>query len=153
MLNNSLFLNRSRDEASKLSKAFCIYEVTSLELSGDRSIVNVNYLPISTTDIVISFLSTVPAFQVYSANNTPCNHWWNLPLSAEFFFYMLFKYLWNPSFLIYLWMTLATACTRISTVSWKVFLEIPEKVHMHPQQSFLGAQMEQVIFPKAYRAA
>ena len=66
----------------------------------------------------------------------PCNHWWRLTLSAELIFCALFKYLRNTSFLITLCFTLATVCTGISKVYWKVFLNIPEKFHLHPQICF-----------------
>ena len=49
-LNSFLCLNRSGDVASKLSNAFCYSGVPSLDLAGDKSIVNGNYLPIATTD-------------------------------------------------------------------------------------------------------
>ena len=38
----------------------------------------------------------------------------------------LFNYQKNPSFLIALWLPISNACTRISKVSWKLFLNIPE---------------------------
>ena len=75
-----------RDQASKWSNACFSSELPSIKLDGDRSIVNGNYVSIANTDQEISVPSTGPAFQAYSANNTPCNHWWKLPLSAEFIF-------------------------------------------------------------------
>ena len=134
MLNISLCLNISGDSASNWYKACCPSELPPLNLSGDRSIGNGKYLPISTTDQEMPFLSTGPTCQEYSTKNTPCNHWWSPPLSSEFIFCNFFKYLWNPSFIIYFWFPLETACTGIIKVSWRLFLDIPEKVHLHPQQ-------------------
>ena len=50
MLNIYFFLKIIGHVASQLSKDFCTYEVTSLEISGDRSIVNGNSMPIAATD-------------------------------------------------------------------------------------------------------
>ena len=82
ILNNSLCLNISGCEASKWSKDCCTYEVPSLDLSGDRSIVNGKSLPMATTDWIIPVPSTGPAFQAYRAKTTHCNHWLRLPLST-----------------------------------------------------------------------
>ena len=70
-VKNSLRLNRSGDASSKLSKACFPSEIPSLNLYGDRSIVNDKYLLISTTDQAISLLYTGPELQAYSAKNTP----------------------------------------------------------------------------------
>ena len=146
MLNNSICLNRSGDWSSKWSNVCCHSKVSSLDLTGDRSIGNWNSVMISTTYWSILVPSTGPAFQTYSANNMHCDHWWSLPFSADFILHTLFKNLWNPSFLIALWLFLATACIVIRKVSWKFFLDIPEKVQLHPPQSFWGAQMEHRSF-------
>ena len=142
MLNRFLCLNISGDEASKWSNSCCPSKVSFPDLYYDRSIVNDNSLPIATTDWAISVLCNGPALQAHIAKNTPCKHWWSLPFSTEFVLCNLFKYLWNPSFMISLWFPLATACTEISKFYWKLFLNIPEKNHLHPQQSFLESQME-----------
>ena len=146
MLNNYLCLNMSGDAASKLTNDCCLSEVPPLNIAGDRSIGNGNYLPIATTDWSMSVPSTGTTLKVYSAKNTPCNHLWRLTLPFEFIFFTLFKYLWNLSFIIALWLPLATTCTGISKTYWKVFLNIPEKFHLHPPQSFLESQMEQRSF-------
>ena len=91
MLNNYICLNIIGDAASKWSNACCHYEVPFLNLAGDSSIGNGNSLPIATTDKSISVLSTGPAFQAYSAKNTPWKHWLRLPLSTYFIFCTLFK--------------------------------------------------------------
>ena len=91
MLNNSLCLNRSGDASSEWYKACCPSGLPFLKLYGDRSIVNGNSLPVTTTDWSIPAQSTRPAFQYYSAKNTTCDHCWSLPLSAEFIFYNLFR--------------------------------------------------------------
>ena len=142
ILNSSPCLNRSGDEASKWYKACYYYEVTPLErsgvtpldLSGDRSIGNENYLTIATTNQEISVPPTGPEFQAYRAKNAPCNHWWRLPLYAEFILCTLSNYQQNSSFLIVLWYPLATTCTGISKVSWNVFLKFHKKFHMHSRQ-------------------
>ena len=144
MLKNYLCLNRSGDAPSEGSKDFCSSELPSLNLAGDRSIGNGNSLPIATTDCAMPVPSTGTELQAYSENIMPYNYWWRLPFSADFIFCTLFKHLWNPSFIIASWLPLETACTGIIRVSWKFFLNIPEKVHLHPQQSFLEAQMEQI---------
>ena len=128
MLNKSFCLNISGDAASKWSKYCCTSEVPSLDLDGDRSIGNGNSLPMATTDKVMSVPSTGTEFQTDSANNTHFNHWWRLPLSADFIFCTLFKYLVNPSFIIALWSKIANACTGISKVSWKFLLDIIAKI-------------------------
>ena len=65
MFNIYLYLNRIGNEASKWSNNFCPSIVPSLDLSCDKSIVNGNSLPISTTDISMLVLSTGPAFKYY----------------------------------------------------------------------------------------
>ena len=57
-------------------------------------------------------------------------------MSIDFNLCAFFKYIWNPSFLIAFSFPLATACTGITKVSWKVFLKIPEKFYLHPQNHF-----------------
>ena len=121
--NSSLCLNRCGYAASKLFKAWCPSEVTSLDLSGDSSIGNENSLFMATTDKLMSVPSTGPAFQAYNSNHTPWNHWWSLPLSVEFIFCTLFKYLWKLSFIIALCFPLSTSCTRIIKLPWKVLSE------------------------------
>ena len=112
MLNSSIFLYRIGYTASKWSNACYNSEVPSLELSGESSILNGNSLPMATTDKAISVPSTCTTFKFYSAKNTPWNHWWRLILSTEFILCTFFKYWGNPSFLISLWLPLATAYTR-----------------------------------------
>ena len=70
ILNNSICLNRIGDAASKLYKACFPSEVPFLKLSGYRSIVNGNFLPIPTTDRSISVPYTGTALQACSAKNT-----------------------------------------------------------------------------------
>ena len=89
------------DAASKWYKACFTYEVPPLNLYGDISIGNGNYLTIATTDWAMKVPYTGPTLQAYSSKNTPRNHWWRLPLSADFIFCTLFEYLWNPSFIIF----------------------------------------------------
>ena len=153
MLNRSLCLNRSGASATKWSKDFCPSELTPLEISGDRSIGDGYSLPIFTTDWAMSVPSTGPAFQAYNEDNTPCNHWRRLPLSAEFILYILFKYLQNPSFIIAVWFPLETECTRISKVSWKLFLDIPGKIPSASTTIIFGSPNGTKKFPKYYFAA
>ena len=61
--------------ASTISKDVCPSEVLSLELAGDRSIVNGNSLLVDTTDKAVSVPSTGPLFHEFNSNNTPCNYW------------------------------------------------------------------------------
>ena len=149
MFNSSICLNRSGDPSSKWSKDSCPSEVTSLDLTGDRLIGNEKTLMIVTKDQEMSVTSTGPVFQAYRAKNTPWNHCWRLPLSAEFVFSNLFNYQGNPSFLIASWSPRATECTRINKVSSKLFLKIQQKVHLHPRKSFLKSKMEQRNFQKS----
>ena len=153
MLNNYIFLNKSVDAASKRSKACCHSEVPSLDLSGYRFILNGNYLPVATTYRAMLVLSTRTELQAYIAKNTPCNHWWRLPLSTEFIFCNFFKYLWNPLFKITLGLPLVTACTGISKVSWKVFLNITEKNPSASTTIIFGSPNGTKKFPKDHYAA
>ena len=108
LLNYSLCINRSGDAASKWYKACCPSELPSLDLDGDKSIGNGNYLLINTNNGAMSVLYTGPAFQAYSANNMPNNHWRRLTFYSEFIFCTLFNYLQNPSFIIFL--VVASCC-------------------------------------------
>ena len=153
MLNNCLCLNRSGDEASKWYKACCPYELPYLHFAGDRSIGNSNSMLIATTDWSMPVPYTRPAFQSYSAKNTPCNHWWRLPLSAEFIFCTLFKCLWKPSFIISFWLYLEPKCTGISKIYWEVFLNIPEKLPSSSTTIIFGSPNITKHFPEAHHAA
>ena len=146
MLNSSLCLNISGNSASKWSKSFCPHEVPSLDLYGNSSIENGNSLPIATTDWEILVPSTGPVFQAYNAKHSPWNHCWSLPLSSEFIFWALFKYLWDPSFLTDFWFLLANAFTGASRVSWKFFLDIPKKSASASKTIILEDQMGQASF-------
>ena len=153
LLNTSIYLNRSRDADSNWLKDCCTSEIPSLDLADDRSIGYGNSLPIDTTYREMSVPSTGPAFQAYSANNTPYNHWWRLTLYIEFIFCTLSKYIQNPSFIITLRFPLATACTGISNVSWKVSLKIPGKIPSTSTTIVFGSPNETRKFPKYHRAA
>ena len=143
MLNISLCLNISMDSASKWSKDWCPSVIPSLDLTGDRPILNENSLPISTTDKAMLVPSTGTTFKAYSAKNTSCDHWLSLTFSDGFIFWTLFRYQRNPSFLIFLWLPLATAYTGISKVSWKVFLNIPAKKSSESTTVIFGRQKGQ----------
>ena len=110
-------------------------------------------MQIATTDWEVSVLSTGPAFQAHSAKITPWNHWWRLPLSADFILCNLFKYLWNPSFIMALWLPLATTCTGISKVYWKVPLNISSNSPSSSTTIIFGIPNGTKKFPKAHRAA
>ena len=153
MLNSSLCLNRSGDAASKCSKTFCHSEVPSLDLFGDISIGNGNYLLIDTTYRAMAVPYTGPVFQAYITKKTPCNHWWRLTLSAEFIFCNLFKYLQNPSFIIVLWFTLATECTGIIKFSWKFLLKIPSKIPSASTTIIFGSPNGTKKFSKSHCVA
>ena len=101
----------------------------------------------------MSVTSNGPGLQEYSAKNMPCNHWWRLPLYAEFIFCTLFKHLQKPSFIVDLWLPLENACTRIFKIPWKVFLNIPEKIPSSPITIIFGRPNGTKKFPKAYRTA
>ena len=103
-------------------------------------------MPIATTGWVMSFLSTGPVLQAYSAKNTPCNHWWRIPLSAHFILWALFKYKLNPSFIIDFWLTLKLNVPGLERPLGKFFLTFQGKIHLHPWKSSLEAQMEQRSF-------
>ena len=62
------------DESKKRTNACFNSDVTSLDLDGDSSTGNRNYVPIATTDQAMSVPYTGTAFQTYSEKNTPCNH-------------------------------------------------------------------------------
>ena len=113
---------------------------------------NGKYLPISTTDWTMSVPSTATAFQSYSINNTPWNHWWRLNFSVEFIFCNFLKYPWNYSFLIDLWFTIETASTGISKVSWKVFLNIPTKITSTSTEIIFGSPNGTKKFSKSHHA-
>ena len=75
MLNISICLNRYGYESSRWSKDCCTFELPSLYLAGERSVVNGNYLTISTNDQEMPVPSTSTALQVCSVKNTPCIYW------------------------------------------------------------------------------
>ena len=93
---------------------------------------------------------TGPSFQAESTNNTPCDHWWRILLYSEVIFSALFKYRWNPSFLIALWLPLETTCTGTSKVSWKVFLNIPGKNPSISKTIIFEVSNGTKKFPKAH---
>ena len=119
---------------SKSSMDLCPSKVTSPEFDGDRSIINGEYLPITTTDQENSIPYTGPSLHTHSTNNTSFNHWRSPLLPTQFILCILFKYIWNPYFIISLRLTLATVCNRTSKVSWKLFLNIHEKLHLLPKE-------------------
>ena len=125
MLNSSLFMNIIGVAASNYFKAYCSSEVPSLDLAGDRSILNGKSLPISTSDQAKSVLYTGPAFQAYHTQKHSLQPLVKASLVLWIFLSTLFIYRLNPVFVIALWFTLATACTGLSKVSWKCFLHIP----------------------------
>ena len=107
----------------------------------------------SNTYWFLSVLSPRTTFQSQHSNNKPCNHWWRLPLCAEFIFCVFFKYLQNPSFIIALWLLLANECTGISKVSWELFLNIPFKSPYLFTTIILGNPNGTKKFPKSHCTA
>ena len=101
----------------------------------------------------MSVMSTGTALQEYSANNRPGKYWWWLPFSADFIFFTLFKYLWNPSFIFSLVVAPFNACTEISKVYWKVFLNITAKNSSASTTIIFGIPNTTNKFPKSHCAA
>ena len=76
-----------------------------------------------------------------------------MTFSDDFIFCNLLKYLWNLSFIITLWLPLATACTGIRKVYWEIFLNIPGKIPSASETIIFGSPNGTKKFPKYHHAA
>ena len=74
-------------------------------------------------------------------------------MSAEIIFCTLFMYLLNPSFIIALWLPLATECTGISKVYCKLLMNIPAKIPSASTTIIFGSPNVTNKFPKSHSAA
>ena len=132
LLSNTKMFNR--DTSSKWSKDFCLSELPYLDFFGDNSIGNGKYMMIATTDRVNLGTYTEPELKVYNAKKYSFQPLTKADPIHWIYFMELVKVTINTLYLIYLFFPLSTLCTGISKVSWKLSLNIPEKVHLNPQQ-------------------